>query len=177
MKFSNFLEVLSFRVQAQPDNLSFTFLADGETLSHQLTFKELVHQAQAIATELHRLQAQGERALLLYQPGLDFIVSFLGCLYAGVVPVPAYPPKANKSLGRLTAIINSAEVKFALTTHNLLASIQQKLTDKAEFSSILTIASDRVPALNGEFTEFYRPQANDLAFCNTPVVRRGIPRG
>lgn len=95
MKFSNFLEVLSFRVQAQPDNLSFTFLADGETLSHQLTFKELVHQAQAIATELHRLQAQGERALLLYQPGLDFIVSFLGCLLRWSCSGASLPPKSQ----------------------------------------------------------------------------------
>lgn len=36
--------------------------------------------------------AVGDRAVLLYPPGPEFILAFVGCLFAGVVPVPVYPP-------------------------------------------------------------------------------------
>ena len=58
----------------------------------------------------------GERALLLYPAGLDFIAAFFGCLYAGVVAVPAYPPRRNRSLSRIQAIVDDAQARVALTT-------------------------------------------------------------
>ena len=63
---------------------------------------------------------EGERALLLYPAGLDFIAAFFGCLYAGVVAVPAYPPRRNRSLSRIQAIADDAEAKVALTTVQVL---------------------------------------------------------
>ena len=58
----------------------------------------------------------GQRALLLYPAGLDFIAAFFGCLYAGVVAVPAYPPRRNRSLSRIQAIVDDAQARVALTT-------------------------------------------------------------
>ena len=54
------------------------------------------------------------------RPGLDFIAAFFGCLYAGVVAVPAYPPRRNRSLARIQAIVDDAEAKVALTTAPVL---------------------------------------------------------
>ena len=89
------VDILHSKALYQPDKKAFTFLLDGETEEISLTYLELDLQARVIATRLQNLGASGERALLLYPPGLEFIAAFFGCLYAGVVAVPAYPPRRN----------------------------------------------------------------------------------
>ena len=103
-KYQTFIDRLAEQVASQPEKTAFTFLQDGETESGSLSYQELSTKAAAIAAVLQSHNATGERALLLYQPGLEFITAFLGCLYAGVVAVPAYPPRANRSIERLLAI-------------------------------------------------------------------------
>ena len=61
-----------------------------------LTRGELDRRARALAARLQARGLAGRRALLLYPPGLEFIAAFFGCLYAGVVAVPAYPPRPNR---------------------------------------------------------------------------------
>jgi acyl-CoA synthetase (AMP-forming)/AMP-acid ligase II len=84
---STFVELLRWRAQTQPDKVAYTFLVDGEREELTLTYQQLDQQARAIAVQLAGLGAAGERALLLYPPGLDFIGAYFGCLYAGVVAV------------------------------------------------------------------------------------------
>src|SRR3712207_9139080 len=82
---STFVDLLRYRAQHQSEQTAYTFLLDGETEVHRLTYQELDIQARAIASQLQCLNAIGSRALLLYPPGLEFITAFFGCLYAGVV--------------------------------------------------------------------------------------------
>ena len=64
-----------------------------------LTWGELDRRARAIAAALTEAGAAGERALLLYPPGLDYLAAFFGCLYAGTVAVPVYPPRLDAATG------------------------------------------------------------------------------
>ena len=75
----------------------------------------------------------GERALLLYPPGLDFVVGFFGCLYAGVVAVPAYPPRRNRNMHRIQAIAEDATARVALT----IADVADRTTSLLEEDSSL----------------------------------------
>jgi acyl-CoA synthetase (AMP-forming)/AMP-acid ligase II len=104
-EFANFVELLSHRAKNQSKQKAYSFLKNGETEIESLTYQELQIKAQAIATSLQSLKVYGERALLLYQPGLDFIAAFLGCLYAGVIAVPAYPPRKNQNLSSKTIVV------------------------------------------------------------------------
>ncbi|WP_424097656.1 AMP-binding protein [Moorena producens] len=128
-KFSTLVDLLRYRAIHQPDQIIYTFLLNGETPDRYLTHQQLDNQAQAIASELLHQNAKGERALLLYPPGLEFITAFFGCLYAGVLAVPAYPPRSNQNLSRLEAIVADAQAKFALTTTPLLEKIETQLAD------------------------------------------------
>lgn len=97
------------RTQAQPRAIGYTFLVDGETTEQNLTYAELDVRAQAIAARLQAVCSPGEHVLLLYGPGLDYIAAFFACHYAGVIPVPAYPPdplRSNRTLSRLQAIVS-----------------------------------------------------------------------
>ncbi|WP_461947896.1 fatty acyl-AMP ligase, partial [Nostoc sp.] len=177
------IEILNYRAQYQPDKQAYIFLENGETESGSLTYGELDRQARAIAQALTcqfaaRLQSwQGERALLLYPSGLEFITAFFGCLYAGVVAVPVYPPRRNQKLSRLLSIVNDAQAKIALTTSSILADINQKWEEEIELLTQLKwVATDTIEANRGEFTpKLVTPES--LAFLQYTSGSTGTPKG
>ena len=92
VEFSTLVEILRWRAIQQPELRAYTYLVDGEPEGDHLTYAALDCQARSIAALLQSYRAGGERALLLYPAGLDFIAAFFGCLYAGVIAVPLPPP-------------------------------------------------------------------------------------
>src|SRR5687767_6063231 len=86
-------ELLRRRAVERPDQRAFVFLPDagerGATSEIAWTYAELDRRASSVAAALSRRAAPGDRAVLVFPPGLDFIAAFFGCLYAGVLPVPA----------------------------------------------------------------------------------------
>src|SRR5487761_2380377 len=108
------VELLRFRASHSPGRAAYSYLRDGLHEDGSFTYAELDRAARAIAVALSagtdRI-APGERALLIYPPGLEFIAAFFGCLYAGVVPIPAPPPdgaRLKRTFPRLRAIIEDA---------------------------------------------------------------------
>ena len=101
-----FVDILRDRAQVSGDKIAYRFLVDGDKEELTLTYGQLHQRALAIAARLKDEAKPGERALLLYPPGLEFICAFFGCLYAGVIAVPAYPPGEN----RLVQNVNRLEL-------------------------------------------------------------------
>jgi len=122
------LELLQHRCKTRPQRIVYTFLADGETESGNLSYEELDRQARAIAVQLQNLRAGGSRALLVYpySAGLEFIAAFFGCLYAGVVAVTENPPRSSQSLVELQERIEASGATVALTTQSLLSKIKSQ---------------------------------------------------
>ena len=176
MDYHTFVDRLASIVARQPQKTAVTFLQDGETESGKWTYTQLQNRAKAIATELTRQGATGNRALLLYQPGVEFITAFLGCLYAGAIAVPAYPPRANRSIERLLAVVEDAEAKFALTTSDLADKISHKFESESEIS-LQFIATDAVA--EDLSSGWQRPEIHSetLAFLQYTSGSTGKPKG
>ncbi|NEQ71025.1 MAG: fatty acyl-AMP ligase, partial [Symploca sp. SIO2D2] len=136
------LDILQQRARQQRDNRAYIFLQNGETESGSLTYGELDTQAKAIASYLQSYR--GERALLLYPSGLEFIAAFFGCLYAGVIAVPVYPPRRNQKLSRLLAIANDAQAKIALTATSILTDLDQRWSEQSALAPLKLIATDTI---------------------------------
>jgi len=83
-----------------------------------------------VAVQLQTAGAAGERALLLYPPGLRFLEAFFGCMYAGTVPVPAYPPTEGPALARLQTIAADARPLVACTTAELRSRLERAAGDR-----------------------------------------------
>ncbi|MFM8667744.1 MAG: AMP-binding protein, partial [Microcystis sp.] len=98
---STFVDILSQRALQQAEQTAYIFLANGETETARLTYQQLEQKAKALAAQLQLQMSPGERALLLYPSGEEFIIAFFACLYAGVIAVPVYPPRRNQKLSRL----------------------------------------------------------------------------
>ena len=170
----NLLDILTYRAQYQPDKQAYIFLQDGEKESANLTYGELHKQASSIASHLQSFK--GERALLLYPSGLEFITTFFGCLYAGIVPVPLYPPRRNHNLSRLLSIVNDAQAKVAMTTTSILADIEKRWTSDVQLAQLKLIATDAIESNPKEFV----PQsisADSLAFLQYTSGSTGNPKG
>jgi acyl transferase domain-containing protein/acyl-CoA synthetase (AMP-forming)/AMP-acid ligase II/glyoxylase-like metal-dependent hydrolase (beta-lactamase superfamily II)/acyl carrier protein len=127
---TTWIDLLQRLAAEKPEGLAYTFLtpglAPGGGEGTSLSFRALDERARAIAARLQRegvKGAPGARALLLYPPGLEYIAGFFGCLYAGVVAVPAYPPdrtRLARTLPRIKAIAADANATLVLTTSAIL---------------------------------------------------------
>jgi acyl-CoA synthetase (AMP-forming)/AMP-acid ligase II/acyl carrier protein len=176
-KLTTLVELLRYRAKKQPDRTAYIFLQDGESESGRLTYQELEQQARAIAVSLQSIAKKGDRTLMLYPSGPEFITAFLGCLYAGVIPVPAYPPRQNQNLLRLQAIIADAEATVVLTTESLLDSIKTRFAQNPEFLNLRWLATDSVPqALASDWQEV-ELSGDTLAFLQYTSGSTGTPKG
>ena len=168
--------LLCSQAEARPGSTAYVFLADGEVEAAHLTFAELDLQARGIAATLAELGATGERALLLYPPGLEFVSAFLGCLYAGVLAVPAYPPRSVRGLPRLHAITADARPRVVLTTAALLARTRALLGDITELRGASWLATDGLAERAGDWRE---PEidSDTLAFLQYTSGSTSTPKG
>ncbi len=176
-KFSTLVELLRYRASSQPERIAYIFLRDGEIEEARLTYGELDQKARAIAAHLQSLEAKGERGLLLYPPGLDFISAFFGCLYAGVVAIPAYPPRRNQNLWRLQAIIADSQARFTFTNAALFPSLENQWAKDPELGAMEWIVTDEIDHHLRE--DWLEPtlEKNSLAFLQYTSGSTGTPKG
>ncbi len=118
-------DALDRHAKERPDRVAMRFLHDGEACgaSTVLTFAALRARALGVAAALGRRLQPGDRALLLFEGGVDFAAAFFGCLYAGVVAVTAYPPdprRIHRTLPRLRAIVEDAGAGLVLASEGIL---------------------------------------------------------
>ena len=139
---STLIELLLSRAYRHPDRVALTFLADGEREQSVLTYGELDRSARAIAARLQQWGAKGQRAILLYPPGNEFLAGFFGCLYAGVIAVPAVAPRPNRPLSRMLAILRDAEASIALTTAALALQMGRRFAEATELATLQWLATD-----------------------------------
>jgi len=122
------VDLLRERAAVHGDRLAFVFLEDGAVENQRITYAELDERARAVAARLQEITAAGERALVIYPAGLDFLIGLFGCLYAGLIGIPTPPPEASrlKRTGpRLRSIANDANAALVLTTSAIRALLEQ----------------------------------------------------
>lgn len=179
LKQKTLVDVLESRAQESQTQTAYIFLKDGETQADSLTYADLMRQSRAIAAYLQTIGAAGSRALLVYPSGLEFIAAFFGCLSAGVVPVPAYPPRLNQNGDRLRAIAADSQATFALSTRAIIEKLQTQLDTEPEFAFQWITTSPEDLQSWGEDIPWKPPTLNSdgLALLQYTSGSTGIPKG
>ncbi|MEH1169328.1 beta-ketoacyl synthase N-terminal-like domain-containing protein [Micromonospora sp. CPCC 205539] len=129
------LGALARHARERPEQIAYRFLANGDVdgPTVEWTYGRLFDEVRAVAATLGERLPVGARCLLLYPPGLDFVAGFLGCLWAGLVAVPAYLPETERqrprALRRMLGVLRDcraaavltapAETAFAVTARDL----------------------------------------------------------
>jgi acyl-CoA synthetase (AMP-forming)/AMP-acid ligase II len=175
------VELLRCRAAAAPEFVGYTFLVDGDTEEVNVSYRQLDLQARAIAASLIECGLRGERALLIYPAGLEFISGFFGCLYAGVVAVPAYVPESGRytrttSASRLESIVRDARPRIALTVRSLAPSLEKVITHAGLGWLACLTTDDIAPGSSGGEIDF-DSRADSLAMLQYTSGSTRTPRG
>lgn len=142
------VDLLRERATRSRDSLAYVFLEDGRTEGARLTYGEFDAAAGRIAAALRAEHAPGERALLLFPAGLEFLTAFFGCLYAGLVAIPAPAPEASRrkrTMPRLQSIVSDADVTVVLSTGDTLELVREARRDVPELRDLRLVDTANLP--------------------------------
>ena len=184
-RHESLVALLRRRAIDQAGDIAFTFLRDGDTPSESVSWSQLDEKSRAIAVALRRLVAPGDRVLVAYPSGLDFLAGFFGCLYASAIAVPVQVPRSERqasAAARFAAIASDAQAAVVLT-HSSMAAHIEPLLDNVDSVAVsrrsrpLVLATDTLaPWLGGCWSEAdIDPQA--IAFLQYTSGSTSLPRG
>lgn len=141
---THLVDCLQYWADKQPDDLAYLF-TDGETAESSYTYGQFCDRVRSIARRLTAENLRGERVLLLYPPGLEYIAAYFGCLATGAIAVPAYPPRRNRNMLRIAAIAADAQAKAALVTGDIIDRSGDMLDEAPLLKQLLWLATDEIP--------------------------------
>jgi len=110
--FTSLAQMLRHRAAVDPERTSFIFLKGNDLQESRLTYRQLDREARAIAITLANHNVSSQPVLLMEPPGLRFMAALFGCLYAGGIVVPSYPPspkEGTKSSRRFLQVVRDAK--------------------------------------------------------------------
>ncbi|MCB5294959.1 MAG: AMP-binding protein [Candidatus Cloacimonetes bacterium] len=169
-------EILSHRAKETPDEVAYTFLPEGEAAEISITYASLDRAAIALAAQLRLIADRGERALMFFPPGLEFIKALFGCFYAGIIAVPAYPPRKNRSLERIKVLVEDAGCTLVLSTAAITHSARISFAGMDALKQLPWINVDEVHETEtGANLELPAPQ--DVALLQYTSGSTGAPKG
>jgi 8-amino-7-oxononanoate synthase len=174
---ANLVQLVQYRAQTEPHESAFIYLANGVDDEIIMTNADLDRQARRIAAWLQDRNMFGQRVLLLYPPGLDFITAYFGCLYAGAIAVPVYPPRRNRSIRRIQSVADSAKATVALTTEDVIKTVSEMLDDAPSLKNLTWLATS---TLNDDIADnwaFPDINAETIAFLQYTSGSTGTPKG
>ncbi|HEX6501142.1 MAG TPA: amino acid adenylation domain-containing protein [Micromonosporaceae bacterium] len=171
--------LLRWRASHEPQRTGYVFLADGA--EDALSYGELDRRARAIAVQLRRAGVvEGDRALLLYPPGVEFLAALFGCVYAGVIAVPAFPPdpvRFDRTVPRLLATVADATPVVVMTTAPLLALAENLPQWAAAFGAMRWLATDSPVGEDADEWTAPRADADAVAVLQYTSGSTGTPKG
>lgn len=169
-------EILQYRAKYNPGETAYIFLPDGENKEEKITYTQFYQDALKIALGLLQVTKKGERALMLFPPGLDYIRSLFGCFLSGIIGVPAYPPRKNRSLERIRTMVLDSGASIVLSTTDIYDTFERSFKDVEELRSLKWILADRL-SKSPEPYEFPLPGPGDVALLQYTSGSTGRPKG
>ena len=174
---ANLVRLVQYRAETEPNEPAFIYLANGVDEEIVMSNASLDRQARRVAAWLQSRNMFGGRALLLYPPGLDFIVAYFGCLYAGVIAIPVYPPRRNRSILRIETVAKNADAAVALTTEEVIKTVAGMLDEAPSLKNIDWVATTTLDENLADTWAFPDINSDTIAFLQYTSGSTGAPKG
>ena len=171
--YPSLVTLLAKRAESQPDERAYIFLGDRGAEEAAITFRELHHAAQALAARLAKIARPGDRAILVFPPGLEFLVAFFGCQIARVIAVPMMMPRRQSARDSSAGIMANCEPVVALT--NSAFAIRKDLHARFLREQIQWLAVDLTHEPGA--ADLRQPDPQDIAFLQYTSGSTSEPKG
>lgn len=176
LKFNSMVDLLRLHAEDAGQDEAVAILEDGST-SIQLswTYEQLDFHARAVAGALQAQLAPGSRVLLLFPFGVGFITGFLACMYAGMIAVPAYPPRSLRHIPRLEAIVDDSGATTILTDTDTADPLRMWIANSGRKLDLLCVEESPLEAAE----DWVRPPITEAtpAFLQYTSGSTGTPKG
>ena len=173
-KAATLIDRLEQHAASRPQRVAYRFINAQTDETDRMTYAELRDAARRVAAFLLENVATGDRVAICCTPSLDFVRAYIGCLYAGVIAVPTYPPARPADWERLSGILKDSGCK-ALLSDDLLAPVLREKMGQVGRSAPVYAVSDA----SGQDAELALPPlaAADVAFLQYTSGSTGNPKG
>ncbi|MGZ4976964.1 MAG: SDR family NAD(P)-dependent oxidoreductase, partial [Methylobacter sp.] len=168
-------DVLLQRAQLQPERLSHVFMDHIDGDQQRLTYADIDLRARAIAARLQALDAR--RVLLVYPHGPSFFLAFMACWYAGVTPIPVFPPQSRRGIARVDAILRDCAATHVLSSSELMAKIVPWFQEEGIAAGLAWLDTDSVPDSEAADWRGHSIDPNQPAFIQYTSGSTGNPKG
>lgn len=175
--FKNLIEVLEYWANKQPDKSLYIFLEDGINKQDEITYKEFESKAKSVAAHLQENNNPGDRIILLFPNSIEFIISLYGCILAGMIGIPSYPPRKNQTNDRFFSILDDSGASLILSTSQIQFKINKQFSDNKVLSDIPVLIYEEV-----NFSNQHRWKKPDINAEDTVILQytsgsTGSPKG
>jgi natural product biosynthesis luciferase-like monooxygenase protein len=174
---TNLVDLLLTRASEKPDHRLYSFLADDLTITAHVSLQMLDRRARAIAAFLQSASKPGDRTLLVFPFGPEFLYAFWGSIYAGRIPVPAHAPKPGRPSQTLNAIYRDSLPSIALTNQELLPRMNELLAEATAAAQLHCWSVDEIPQESA--AAWLRPEvgSSSIAFLQYTSGSTSTPKG
>ena len=173
---ASILERLAVAVRDEPGRVLYRWIRFGGQEPEVITAADLWNGAMRIAQEISCSSAPGDRVLLFYPPGPEFLFALWGTFLSGRIAVPAYPPQNAKHRVRIGFLLQDCLPTLILTVEGKRQKIENWLPP-GETDRLSVVATDQ--ASGGVFgaQDVQLPGARDTAFLQYTSGSTSQPKG
>lgn len=178
IRFIDYFHTVKSWAEIHPNRTALRYLTEGslDGEANEWSYQDLIVYSCAVAAHLRKTLNVGDRALLLYPPGLPFVAAFLGCLASGTIAVPApLPDGRDKAQDRLAGIVADSGAQVVLTESSIAPLVAAWANTLP--APVTTCATDTI-ATNGS-PDFVPTQVapSDPAFLQYTSGSTSCPKG
>ncbi|NRR33488.1 AMP-binding protein [Oxalobacteraceae bacterium] len=176
----NFNRALQTQIEQHPEKQVLRFLNAQSEVGHALRYADLDGKARSIAAHLLAHARPGDRVMLLFPNGAEFISAFIGCLYAGMIAVPVYAfdqQRLQKSLPLLVNVLRDSGAAVLLAPDELVQQLRQPLAAQPELASSVRLAALETALAAAPLAQIADPEASQIAFLQYTSGSTGRPKG
>ncbi len=126
--YPTLLHMVRQRVTDTPDALAIIH-EPSQGPASEFTYLEIWRRAVAVAAQVGATGQSGDRVVLLFPSGPDFVAAFLGCMLARRIAVPSALQRNERALERTISIVRDAGARLIITTGSMLLKLQSVVHD------------------------------------------------